>query len=161
MILVRIEVWVSIIDFNIPAGIFPTGMAFVPSHLKTSFWTSSSVTSWKESQTSLGKLFWWRWNLSNIAFRLVGVPERVSLSPFKSESAVILSKCLFIQVAKAFSSEIKTSSSWFQTWITAKWLDYSPEYFVICQTYHIQFLKVIFFSIAKKIYTEGFFLRLS
>ena len=39
------------------------------------------------------------------------VRERVSPSLFKSKSAVILTKYLFIKVTKAFSSVIKTSFS--------------------------------------------------
>ena len=37
MIFVRIEVWISIVDFNIPPGISPNKVSFVPSNLKISF----------------------------------------------------------------------------------------------------------------------------
>ena len=45
MILVRTEVQISIVDFSIPAGICPTGVAFLPSDFEISFRTLSSVNS--------------------------------------------------------------------------------------------------------------------
>ena len=44
-IFVRMEAWISFLDFNIPAGIYLTGMAFVPSDFEISFRTASSVNS--------------------------------------------------------------------------------------------------------------------
>ena len=48
MFFVRIEAWISIVDFNIPAGVSLTGVDFEPSNLKISCRTSTSLTSGKE-----------------------------------------------------------------------------------------------------------------
>ena len=64
-IFVRIETSISIVDFNIPAGISPTGMNFVPANLKISYQTLFSVTSCKENLSGVfskyfddNEIFW-------------------------------------------------------------------------------------------------------
>ena len=54
------------------------------------------------------EILWWQLNLSSILLTLAEVSERVSLPLSKSKSAVIFTKYLFIKVAKALSSVIKT-----------------------------------------------------
>ena len=86
-IFIRMEPCKSFLDFNIPAGIYLTGMAFVPSDFEISFRTASSVTSLMKdlSGFSLSSYLWCQWNLSNIPSWVVGVSEQVSLSFFESQ----------------------------------------------------------------------------
>ena len=52
------EAWISIVDFKVLVGIYPTGVDFLPFNLRISYRTLSSLTSLKEKLSGILKASW-------------------------------------------------------------------------------------------------------
>ena len=103
--------WISIVDFKSTTGISATGEESVPYTIKFSCPSSPSLSSRNKKLIRCIKGFL---NFQNnlmicIPPTTVGISEKVSFSLFKSKSVDIFTKHLFINVAEAFPSEMKTS----------------------------------------------------
>ena len=96
--------WTPTVNFNISTGISPTVVALEPSKCDISFITCSYVIS---AEKSISHSFY-TWIILKTSFKVIVVLKKVSVSFFKSNSAVIFIKKEFIKFA--------CSLSWLMRW---------------------------------------------